>query len=140
MKREETVDYLANIYAVVAADGEIDRVEERVFESIAREIGSGYFERKQAIARLAEQNLPVALELRWSDQIRNLEDMLFVAYCDGTLDPTHVETVAATHEGDGRYVATFTPSLAGPWGASVRVMPTHPALSSVYETGLVTLA
>ena len=93
MKREETVDYLANIYAVVAADGEIDRVEERVFESIAREIGSGYFERKQAIARLAEQNLPVALELRWSDQIRNLEDMLFVAYCDGTLDPTEKQVI-----------------------------------------------
>ena len=93
MKREETVGYLANVYAVVAADGVIDHVEERVFEEIAREIGAGYFERKQAIEKAGTDDLPVRLELRWSDQIRNLEDMLFVGYCDGTLDPTEKKVI-----------------------------------------------
>ena len=93
MKREETVGYLANIYAVVAVDGDIDRVEERVFESIAREIGAGYFERKKAIDRTKEDELPARLDLRWSDQIRNLEDMLFVAYCDGTLEPAEKQSI-----------------------------------------------
>ena len=93
MKREETVGYLANIYAVVAVDGDIDRVEERVFESIAREIGAGYFERKKAIDRMKEDELPARLDLRWSDQIRNLEDMLFVAYCDGPLEPAEKQSI-----------------------------------------------
>lgn len=93
MKREETVDYLANIYAVVVADGSVDRIEQRVFEDIARDIGGGYFERKQAMERQDAMDLPVRLDLRWSDQIRNLEDMLFVAYCDGTLDPTEKQAI-----------------------------------------------
>jgi uncharacterized tellurite resistance protein B-like protein len=93
MNRDETVGYLANIYAVVAADGAIDRLEERVYEDIAREVGAGYFERKQAIDRIAAETLPARLELRWSDQIRNLEDMLFVGYCDGSLDPTEKQVI-----------------------------------------------
>ncbi len=93
MKREETIDYLANIYAVVAADGAIDRIEERVFEAIARDIGGGYFERKQAVEKAGAGNLPARLELRWSDQVRNLEDMLFVAYCDGSLEPTEKKVI-----------------------------------------------
>lgn len=59
---------------------------------------------------------------------------------DGTLDARFVEAVPAVPAEHGRFTAEFRPSLAGPWGAAVRVMPTHPALSSVYETGLVTLA
>ena len=93
MNREETVCYLANIFAVVSADGAIERVEERVYETIAREIGAGYFERKQAKERLAGEHLPIRLEVRWSDQIRNLEDMLFVGYCDGSLEPTEKKVI-----------------------------------------------
>jgi len=93
MNREETVGYLANIYAVVAADGATDRMEERVFEGVARDIGAGYFERKQAIQKSDAEDLPARLELRWSDQIRNLEDMLFVGYCDGSLDPTEKQVI-----------------------------------------------
>lgn len=59
---------------------------------------------------------------------------------DGSLDPDRVEAVGATRGDDDRFTAEFTPTLAGPWGAAVRVMPTHPALSSTFETGLVTVA
>jgi uncharacterized tellurite resistance protein B-like protein len=93
MKRDETVSYLANLYSIIDADGVVDRVEQRVFEEIAQEIGAGYFERKQAVDKSESDELPAALELRWSDQIRNLEDMLFVAYCDGTLEPTEKQAI-----------------------------------------------
>jgi len=93
MKREETIGYLANIYAVVAADGAVERIEERVFEEIAREIGAGYFERKQAIEKAGKESLPARLALRWSDQVRNLEDMLFVGYSDGSLDPSEKKAI-----------------------------------------------
>ncbi len=64
-----------------------------MFEAIAREIGAGYLERKQGIARAGEDGMPIRLELRWSDQVRNLEDMLFVGYCDGSLDPTEKQVI-----------------------------------------------
>jgi len=93
MKREETIDYLANIYATILADDEVDRLEERCFEEIAREIGAGYFERKRAIEKAGTEELPAQLALRWSDQVRNLEDMIFVGYCDGKLDPSEKKII-----------------------------------------------
>ena len=110
MKTEETISYLANIYAVVAADGVVDRVEERVFETIARDIGAGYFARKQAVERAGgDDDLPAKLELRWSDQIRNIEDMLFVAYCDSGLDPTEKRVIIDYANVLGRVVEGHLP-------------------------------
>ncbi len=57
---------------------------------------------------------------------------------DGQLDLDRREVVAMRADGNGRYSGSFTPTLAGPWGATVRALPTHRALSSVFETGLVT--
>ena len=87
MKKEEIVKYLANIYAVVASDGDVERMEERLFGDISREIRAGYFERKQAIEMVDKKSMPIQLDTRWSDKIRNLEDMLLAAYCNGVLEP-----------------------------------------------------
>ncbi len=87
MKREESVSYLANIYYLVSSDGSVDRIEERVFEQIAREIDAGYLERKRAKEMIGSSELPTQLPVRWSQRIRNLEDMLFAAYCNGVVDP-----------------------------------------------------
>jgi hypothetical protein len=57
----------------------------------------------------------------------------------GALDGTRVETVAMSGDGTGRFTGEFAPSGAGPWGAAVRAMPFHQALSNPIETGLVTL-
>jgi len=57
----------------------------------------------------------------------------------GALDGTRMERVSMDGDDHGRYVGEFTPSGSGPWGAAVRVLPTHPALSSVFEPGLVAL-
>ncbi len=57
----------------------------------------------------------------------------------GALDGNRVETVAMSGDGTGRFTGEFAPSGAGPWGAAVRAMPFHQALSNPIETGLVTL-
>ena len=44
-----------------------------------------------------------------------------------------------TGDDAGVFDGAFMPPGAGPWGAAVRVLPTHPALSSVHEPGLVAL-
>ena len=41
------------------------------------------------------------------------------------------------HTADRTWSASIKPSGAGPWGVTVRAMPTHPGLSSMYDTGLV---
>lgn len=86
MNKEEIVKYLANVYAVVVSDGVVDRVEEKVFEKVASSIGGGYFEQLQAKEMVEGQSMPIQLDLRWSDKIRNLEDMMLAGYCNGVLD------------------------------------------------------
>lgn len=83
MNRQDQVSYLANVYHVLKADGNVQRVEEHVFEVIARDIGTGYFERRQAVELAQQEGYSLRLVGRWSDRIRNLEDMLFAAFCDG---------------------------------------------------------
>jgi glycogen phosphorylase len=73
-------------------------------------------------------------------------DELVVQIVHGPLDPSgaidraQCEAIAMTGNGEGQFVGEFTPTGAGPWGVSVRALPTHAGLSSVYETGLMTLA
>jgi uncharacterized membrane protein YebE (DUF533 family) len=87
MNKQDQISYLTNIYHVVLADAGMNRLEGKVFEDISRDIGAGYFEKKQA-KELAQEEPYEFLEVsRWSDRIRNLEDMLFVAACDGVVDP-----------------------------------------------------
>lgn len=95
MNKDQQVKYLANIYAVLSADGDVDRTEGRVFEDISRGIQAGYFERKQAMKAADAEELPVQLDCRWSDQIRNLEDMFFVALCDGSLESAEKKVIVS---------------------------------------------
>ena len=95
MDKQQAVDYLVNIYAVLASDGDVERSESRVFEVIAKEIGAGFFERKKAIEAYEESKATATLSGRWSDKVRNLEDMLFAAYCNGELAPDEKAIVVA---------------------------------------------
>ena len=54
MNAGEKAAYLANLHYVLMSDGSVDRVEERVFQEIAREIGAGYFDRQNAIEAACE--------------------------------------------------------------------------------------
>ncbi|MEO1055413.1 MAG: alpha-glucan family phosphorylase [Actinomycetota bacterium] len=56
---------------------------------------------------------------------------------DGTFDERAIDVVELARGDDGAYRGEFVPDGSGPWGVSVRALPTHPALTSVYETGLV---
>ena len=57
----------------------------------------------------------------------------------GQIDGLRSEVVAMAGDGSGAFTGNFTPIGAGPWGAVVRAMPTHPALTTPQETGLVAL-
>jgi len=93
MNKEDKIQYLANVYYVLLADGRVDRTEERVFEDISRDIGAGYFERKDAAERARKPGYRVRPAGRWSQRIRNLEDMLFAAYSNGVMDQAEKDPV-----------------------------------------------
>lgn len=93
MNKEEQVRYLANIYHLLVSDGAVDRIEEKVFDEIAREIGAGYFEKRNAMDLARKDGYQVRLAGRWSERIRNLEDMLFAAYCNDVLERTEKKVI-----------------------------------------------
>lgn len=58
----------------------------------------------------------------------------------GEIHSDRQEVTTMSGDGTGSFSGSFSPAGAGPWGAVVRALPTHRALSSVYETGLATHA
>ena len=93
MKNEEAARYLANIYHVLASDNEVKRAEERLFEAISREIQAGYSARREAMKLAEDQGVQTHVSARWSERIRNLEDMIFVAYSNGVLEPSEKQAI-----------------------------------------------
>jgi uncharacterized tellurite resistance protein B-like protein len=79
MTSDEKIQYLANIYYVVKVDGEVERVEENMFEEVAKGIDAGYFERSRAKEMMEKEGFAIRYPKRWSDRIRSMEDMLLVA-------------------------------------------------------------
>ena len=82
MDNEAKIQYLANIYYLVRADGQVGASEEDVMEAVAEGMGVGYLETRKALDKSMEKGFAVGYPKRWSDRIRNLEDMLLVAYAD----------------------------------------------------------
>ena len=85
MTEEEQIQYLANIFHVSRADGRVEVIEDSVAEDMAKGIGCGYLETRKALDLSAEKDFSVTFPARLSERIRNLEDMLLLAYCDQDL-------------------------------------------------------
>ena len=81
MTEQEQIQYLANVFYVARADGRVDVAEDSSVEDMARGIGAGYLETRKALDLSAEKDFCVQFPPRLSDRIRNLEDMLYLAYC-----------------------------------------------------------
>lgn len=86
MKKEEIVKYLANLYCVAASDCEVAPDEKQAIAGIARAFQAGYFELKEAAEMSQSEGLQNDVSDRLSDRIRNLEDLIHVAYCNGLLE------------------------------------------------------
>ena len=86
MTKDEQVQYLANIFHVARADGRVSTVEDSMVEELAKGINAGYLETRNALDLSMEKDFTFTFPKRFSDRIRNLEDMLFVAYGESGLD------------------------------------------------------
>ena len=85
MEEHEIIQYLANVLVVARADGSFGAREDAAIETIRLAIKAKKSELNKA-GRLAESDdfifVPTS---RYSERIRNIEDMIFVALLDGEL-------------------------------------------------------
>lgn len=86
MNKEDMVPYLANVALISASDGKLDPREAKAIESIRNEIGAGEQELHDALNVVSQGGHKISPVGRFSDKVRNLEDMIFVSLSDGNLD------------------------------------------------------
>ena len=85
MENEEKIQYLANVYYLALVDGEVDQIEEKLFDYIAKGIQAGYFETLKAMDLAKTADFEVKYPMRLSDRIKCAEDLLLIAYADDKL-------------------------------------------------------
>jgi len=77
------VSYLCNVARVAGADGEISAEEGRAIERVREEIGASREDLAEALRAVGQGAREAVLVDRFSERIRNLEDMVLVSVCDG---------------------------------------------------------
>ena len=85
MTEQEQILYLANIFHVARADGRVEVIEDGAAEAMAAGIGAGDLQTRKALDLSLEKDFKVYLPARLSERMRNLEDMLEMAYVDADL-------------------------------------------------------
>lgn len=85
MEDHEAVQYLANVFAVARADGSFGAREEAAMESIRLAIKAKKTELNKANKLAGSVDFSLNPTGRYSERIRNVEDMIFVALLDNVL-------------------------------------------------------
>jgi hypothetical protein len=83
--KEFFVNYLANVVMVSHIDGHVAPEEEQAIEMIRCGIGAGQAELKQAVEKVKRVEHVITPVGRFSDRVRNFEDMLLMALIDNEL-------------------------------------------------------
>ena len=85
MEEYEVVQYLANVLVVARADGSFGAREDAAMESIRQAIKAKKSELNKAIKLAGSDDFILVPPGRYSERIRNIEDMIFVALLDDEL-------------------------------------------------------
>ena len=95
MTQDQQIQYLANIYYLARADKDFQVEEDYLLQDIAKGIGASYLETRKALDLSMADDFKIKLPAVFSDRIRNLEDMLMVAYYDKTLQEMEKKIITA---------------------------------------------
>ena len=85
MNNEEKVAYLANVILIASADGNLSPEEAEAIEELRMQIGAEKMVLKQALESVVQGKHNMAPVGRYSEKVKNLEDMVYVAIIDGML-------------------------------------------------------
>ncbi|UCG65566.1 MAG: zinc-ribbon domain-containing protein [Deltaproteobacteria bacterium] len=91
MTDKEFVSYLANLIMISKADGSISEEEQAAIAWVYEEINANETDFEEAKRITEKDGYQVTAVGRYSERIRNLEDMIFVALSDNALsDPEKI--------------------------------------------------
>ena len=95
MHPDDIAQYLANVMFVAGADGLLTPAEESALSNIAAEIGAKKRDIQNARARAIDRGFRPQPRGRYSQQIGNLEDMIFLALADGAVQDAETSAIVA---------------------------------------------
>lgn len=93
MKGASLISYLANLIMIARADGVIDNKEEIAIDRICNEISAKRTDVEEARKVTKKADYQVTPVGRYSERIRNLEDMIFVALSDSHLSDSEKKVI-----------------------------------------------
>lgn len=93
MNQQEQIQYLANIYFLAGADNNFSVIEDVALIKIAESIGGGYLETRKALDVSMEAGFKIKLPQLKDDRLRNLEDIMLVAFVDNKLVETERDII-----------------------------------------------
>ena len=93
MRGKELISYLANLITIASADGSISKKEEAAIERVYNEIHAKKTDLEKAKKITKRGDYQVTPVGRYSERIRNLEDMLFVALSDSDLSDSEKNVI-----------------------------------------------
>ena len=93
MNQEDQIQYLANIYFLAGADDNFTVIEDVALIKIAESIGGGYLETRKALDMSMEAGFKIKLPKLEEDRLRNLEDIMLVAFVDNKLVETERDII-----------------------------------------------
>ncbi len=83
MTAEDKIKYISNVAQISAVDGKVSPLEAKAIEEIRQEIGATESDLHKALTTVAQGSYQLSPVERFSDNVRNLEDMIFVSLADG---------------------------------------------------------
>ena len=89
------ITYLANIIKISQLDGSLHPGQQEVIGKICQQLDAEENDLAEAIEAVANGGHILTPVGRFSDKIRNLEDMLLVAMIDGELNPSEKDEILA---------------------------------------------
>jgi len=85
---DQKVIYLANIVQITRADGKLVSQETEALEAIQKAIGAKKVILNKAYSTAETQGFKMVPVGHWTDQVKNLEDIIYVSMVDGSIDAT----------------------------------------------------
>ena len=90
---KEIISYLANLITIASADGSVSKKEEAAVERVCNEINAKKTDLEEAKKISKKGHYLVTPVGRYSERIRNLEDMIFVALSDNDLSDSEKKVI-----------------------------------------------
>jgi tellurite resistance protein len=93
MTSTDLIQYLANVIHIVRADAQLSAAEVAALATVVADMGAKKKEHRDAESLAGQPTFQVRPVGRYSEQIRNIEDMVFVAVADGDYGQTEKASI-----------------------------------------------